>query len=368
MDRDLLVEGARNLRDYFQSQGYFEAQVEFKQQKVINDQANVDFLVNTGKRHKLVAITITGNRLLHHRRDSRAHVPADRELPAVPARPLQREPAAPRQGDHRQSLRVQRISRRQGDARSRWTTTAARSDNIAVFLEIEEGPQYLVNSVQVDGVEKLDKTRLLAKLSSVEGQPFSEFNVAVDRDTILARILRQRFSARHLRMEFQARGRAHTASTWSLRFTKASSSSCARCSSIRRACKITQPAPGLAQPSHSIRAIRSRRPRSPIRSGASTTWASSPRWTAAIENPDGETDRKYVLYNMEEAARYSLAVGVGAELGAHRRLPDLPGCARRRRPDSPRASRSMSRATISGAWATASACARASPRWRSAAC
>ena len=35
---------------------------------------------------------------------------------------------------------------------------------------------------------------------------------------------------------------------------------------------------------------------------------------AAIENPDGETDRKYVLYNMEEAARYSLAIGLGAEL------------------------------------------------------
>jgi outer membrane protein assembly factor BamA len=38
------------------------------------------------------------------------------------------------------------------------------------------------------------------------------------------------------------------------------------------------------------------------------------RVDAAIENPDGETDRKYVLYNMEEAARYSVAGGVGAEL------------------------------------------------------
>ena len=42
---------------------------------------------------------------------------------------------------------------------------------------------------------------------------------------------------------------------------------------------------------------------------------------AAIENPDGETDRKYVLYNMEEAARYSLAAGVGAELAR------IGGCA-----------------------------------------
>jgi outer membrane protein assembly factor BamA len=36
---------------------------------------------------------------------------------------------------------------------------------------------------------------------------------------------------------------------------------------------------------------------------------------AAIQNPEGETDHKYVLYNLEEARRYSMAVGFGAELG-----------------------------------------------------
>ena len=53
-------------------------------------------------------------------------------------------------------------------------------------IEIQEGPQYLINRLQLEGVEKLNKARLLAKLSSTDGQPFSEFNVAVDRDTILA--------------------------------------------------------------------------------------------------------------------------------------------------------------------------------------
>jgi outer membrane protein insertion porin family len=42
---------------------------------------------------------------------------------------------------------------------------------------------------------------------------------------------------------------------------------------------------------------------------------------AAVENPDGETDRKYVLYDMEEAGRYSLAAGLGAELAR------IGGCA-----------------------------------------
>ena len=43
-------------------------------------------------------------------------------------------------------------------------------------------------------------------------------------------------------------------------------------------------------------------------------WGVFAKVDAAIENPDGETDRKYVLYNMEEAARYSFAFGLGAEL------------------------------------------------------
>src|SRR5262249_11835785 len=56
VDHDLLVEGARNLRDYYQSEGYFAAEVEFKEQRVTNDKANIDYLVNRGKRHKLVRI------------------------------------------------------------------------------------------------------------------------------------------------------------------------------------------------------------------------------------------------------------------------------------------------------------------------
>src|SRR5581483_2742150 len=62
VDHDLLTEGARNLRAYFQRNGFFESEVEFKEQRVINDTAAIDYLVNLGARHKLVRIDITGNR------------------------------------------------------------------------------------------------------------------------------------------------------------------------------------------------------------------------------------------------------------------------------------------------------------------
>ena len=62
VDRDLLIEGQRNLRDEFQAAGYFEAEVEFKEQKLQNDKQEIDYLINLGPRHQLVHLEILGNR------------------------------------------------------------------------------------------------------------------------------------------------------------------------------------------------------------------------------------------------------------------------------------------------------------------
>ena len=90
------MEGANNLRDYLQSTGYFEAEVQFKQQAVINDKANIDYLINTGERHKLVAIEIDGNRYFTTQSIRERMFLQTADLSAVSARPVQREPAAAR--------------------------------------------------------------------------------------------------------------------------------------------------------------------------------------------------------------------------------------------------------------------------------
>ena len=61
VDRDLLVEGQRNLQDAFQAAGYFEADVEFKQQRLKNDREEIDYLINLGRRHRFVSLQIQGN-------------------------------------------------------------------------------------------------------------------------------------------------------------------------------------------------------------------------------------------------------------------------------------------------------------------
>src|SRR6185437_14138160 len=60
-------------------------------------------------------------------------------------------------------------------------------NDIAASFTIEEGHQYFVETLTVTGVKQLDLSKTRDRLSSQEGQPFSEFDVANDRQSILDR-------------------------------------------------------------------------------------------------------------------------------------------------------------------------------------
>ena len=205
----------------------------------------------------------------------------------------------------------------------------------------------------------------MAKLTSIPEEPYSEFNVAVDRDTILARIFRPRIPECHLRVEFQTCGQAAPHGSALHHRAKARSSSCARWSPAaspsparRWSIAIITLNPGrsaLADPNH-------RYPAEPLRPG-------SLRPGGCRHSGPRRRDRPQVR---------ALQPGRGAPLfhGGRRRRANWgasaaarPATTRRPAPPVfPRASPSTSRATTSGAWGTASACARAPPRWISAPC
>ena len=60
----------------------------------------------------------------------------------------------------------------------------ANKDQIAVVIKIEEGPQTLVSSLQIAGNHSYPQERLERLLSSVPNQPYSDANVAADRDNV----------------------------------------------------------------------------------------------------------------------------------------------------------------------------------------
>ncbi|MCL2661439.1 MAG: outer membrane protein assembly factor, partial [Acidobacteriaceae bacterium] len=62
IDNDLLNEGARNIRDFVQQQGYFDAQVSFKVTGADAEPRSVIFTVDRGMRRKVLSVNIAGNR------------------------------------------------------------------------------------------------------------------------------------------------------------------------------------------------------------------------------------------------------------------------------------------------------------------
>ncbi len=310
VDHDLLVEGARNLQDSLQSGGYFDAQVAFKEQRVTNDRASIDYLVNTGLRHKLVAIRIAGNRYFQTEvlRERMYLQPASfLQFPhgRYSENLLRNDEESIVNLYQSNGFRDVKVTHRVQD------DYGGKTDNIAVFLTVEEGPQYFVDNLQIDGIEKLDKADTLGRLSSVAGQPFSEYNVAVDRDAILAQYFVKGFPNATFQWSWKAAARANRVD---LHFVVNEGKQQFVRQVLASGLKFTRPS--LVDRNFELN------PGDPLSPTAVTDTQRRlyglgvfARVNAAIQDPEGETDSKYVLYEVDEARRYSLATGFGAELG-----------------------------------------------------
>jgi outer membrane protein insertion porin family len=183
VDDDLLNEGRRNLRNYLQSQGYFDAQVRY-QRSSDSQQTRTDvvYQVKKGEKHDLAAVIIEGNHyfdtplirermqvepqgwLLSHGRYSQEMLDQDVEN----IKNLYRE-----NGFEQVEINAQV----QDDYRG-------HMGEMVVRLQIQEGQQTRVASLQIEGNEHVAESELQPMLTISEGQPFSLSNVAIDRDTI----------------------------------------------------------------------------------------------------------------------------------------------------------------------------------------
>ena len=310
VDADLLSEGARNLRDYFQSEGYFDAEVEYKQQRVINDRANIDYLVNVGPRHQLVHVEVHGNRYFTAdtirdrmllRTASWLQFPHGRFSQSL----LRRDEETIASLYESNGFRDVKVTHRIQDSYQ-----GARSA-LAVFIDIDEGTQYLVASLTVEGIERLDKQKILPKLGSAAHQPFSEFTVAVDRDTILAQYFQGGFPNATFEWSSKPAAEPHQVD---LRYTIHEGGEMFVRQVLFNTDGLQHTRPALVYRNLTLN------PGDPLSPTAMSETQRKlydlgvfSRVDMAIQDPDGATDRKYVLYDLDEARRYSLALGFGAE-------------------------------------------------------
>jgi outer membrane protein assembly factor BamA len=191
VDVDLLEEGKRNIRERLERQGYFDAEVEYatttRQLKETGGgngtEEVITYTIERGDRHKLVGIELTGNRyfnteLLRSRlqifgnsfatrgRFSRRLVESDRD-----------------------SLRNLYLANgflaAEVDAQILDNYEKKEGDLLIRFV-INEGKQTRVASLAIEGTHAFKEDVLLGVIGSTPGQPYSDFNVATDRDSVLA--------------------------------------------------------------------------------------------------------------------------------------------------------------------------------------
>jgi outer membrane protein assembly complex protein YaeT len=199
VDDDLLNEGNRRLRDFYQRQGYFDVKVEHERQLTIAEQVTILYKVRLGQRRRVERVSVAGNRYF----DSATL----KELLSVHA-----ADALDRHGAYSQALvaadinALQSVYQNNGFAKvkiSPETNTEQRgaadagipSDRssslepkvaaLTVVYRIEEGEQLRVGMVRLEGNEHGDAAKLAPQLNTVAGQLLSPQNLAGDRDALL---------------------------------------------------------------------------------------------------------------------------------------------------------------------------------------
>jgi outer membrane protein insertion porin family len=306
---DVLVAGARNLRDYFQDKGYFEATVDFRTLDVSPGVRRITYIVHTGQLHKLVKVEIRGNHYFTTRDISeRLFIHAAGSL--ILRRGRFSEGLARRDADA-----ITALYRANGFRDAKVVITPidnyrGRTGDVAAIVQITEGPQFLVSSLDVRGISGSDPATILALLASQPGQPFSEESVAIDRNYLLRL--------------YQSKG-----------FPDVTFESTAtpgpKPGSMALVYRITPGEPRFVR-DVLIYGLRTTSPRL-IRPAVTLHPGDPLSWTQmgdiqrrlynlgvfdtvdmAIQNPQGDVENKFVIYHLLEGHLYYMAIGLGAQI------------------------------------------------------
>jgi outer membrane protein insertion porin family len=181
LDDDLLNEGKRNLLNYLQSRGHFDATVAL-QKETSSDSVRIIYRIDPGPVHKLELVEITGNKYFPRQvlRQRLQIQPAGKFFsPGRYSEALLKNDVAGLQALYvSKGFRQAKIKTKVEDDYHH------RQNRLAVHIEIDEGPQTLVGAFQIVGNQKI-QAKAFPELNTVSGKPYSEQNLATDREAIL---------------------------------------------------------------------------------------------------------------------------------------------------------------------------------------
>lgn len=199
VDEDLLNEGNRRLRDYFQRQGYFDVRVDHRREAPRDGLVEIVYNVDLGQRRKVAQVSVEGN----HYFDSQTL----KDLLSVHASGK----FDPR-GTYSQALvaadvgAIESVYQNNGFANAKVTpeiinqateskdTKGSGPAPLRVVYSIDEGQQIRVGAVQITGNKHIESGQLTPLLNTTAGQLLSPQNLGGDRNALLTAYMNRGFN------------------------------------------------------------------------------------------------------------------------------------------------------------------------------
>jgi outer membrane protein insertion porin family len=311
VDEDLLNEGRRNLRDYLQGQGYFDAMVQVRQDEdTEHDRLHIVYTIHRGARHKLRAIDLKGNKrfdasTLEERmatRDSDFLQPHGHYSQALLTNDLQAIKNLYLTNGY-QSVQV--------SSEILDDYNGVRGD-MKIVVTVDEGALLRVGTLEIRGSHAVSEDEIRGMINTQAGQPFSEATVADDREVVMNYYFNRGFPSVQLETSAKYEGEAHTrmdvvydiheGEQEFVNRVLVSGVEHTKPHIVNRAVVIQDSAP-LSQE----KMLQTQRNFYDL--------GIFNEVQTAIENPEGDEKQKDVLFQIKEAKRWTFHYGLGLEFG-----------------------------------------------------
>ncbi|MGH9654927.1 MAG: POTRA domain-containing protein [Bryobacteraceae bacterium] len=310
VDNDLLFEGQQNLRNYFQSKGYPDADVTFKREPLKSGEETINFYIALGPRRKLVHVGFTGSHYFER------GTLTERMFLQTAGAILHRYGRYSEAFRNRDAETIAGLYRANGFLNVKVTSTVqtnynGNKEDLGVTFHIDQGKQWRVAKLTIQGGDKLPLGSLKKQLRSIPGQPYSIASITSDRN----RILEDYYSHGYTKASFsytKSPGakpatmdlvyNIHEGARDFVRRVIVSGLYRTRPSLVRKQITLHPGEPvSLVQMNDIARRLMDLGVFANV--------------SAGLQNADGSSRDKYVLYDVHEADRYSFHVGLGLQVG-----------------------------------------------------
>jgi len=311
VDEDLLNEGRRNLRDYLQRQGYFDAVVQVRtEEDAGHERQQIVYSIQTGQRCRLRAIELQGNQRFDN-------ATLRERMETQISSTLQPH------GHYSQLLlssdleAIKNLYRANGYARVNVTSELMADPGggrgeMKIVVKVDEGALVKVGRLEIRGAQAVSEAEIRRLISTEAGEPFSEAMVAEDRQLVLNDYFNRGFAQVQLESSAKYSDDAqtlmdvvyeiHEGEQEFVNRVLISGVAHTKPHIVQRGVVIREGAPlsqeKMLQTQHNLYALG-------IFNEVQT----------AIENPEGDEKSKDVLFQIREASRWTVNYGGGVEIG-----------------------------------------------------